>query len=232
MNTLLILALLFQTSGSFQENRLKVRHEHTVGSCEGTLTFSEKEIRYETREKDHQRTWSYSDVKFFEIVSSHELELHTYEDHGVLRLGQDRKLVFRLLDGQIDGELYKMLAEKSPRQVVTHIIFSSAEVIQSIPAKHKHRLGGCQGAVVIGQERILYRADRPEDSRIWRLKDIDTFASNDPFHLRITTAFETFNFELKTPLEPSSYDHIWTAVYSPDVQSYLRKNGAKNRNQP
>ena len=88
--------------------------------------------------------------------------------------------------------------------------------------RHRHSIGGCQGVVTIAQEKIIYRTEHKGDSRIWLLKDLESFASNDPFHLRLSTAFETFNFDLKLPLEERAYEHIWKAIYSPDVQTYVK----------
>jgi hypothetical protein len=200
---------------------LQVRHEHAVGSCTGTLTFSATDIRYETKKK-HQRTWSYPDVKFFEIVSAGELKIHSYENEGLLKLGSDRDYTFKVTQGQITNELFELLVAKSPRAVVTRVIFSGTEVVQDIPVRHRHGIGGCQGVLTIAQDKIIYRTEHEGDSRIWWLKDMESFASNDPFHLRLSTTFETFNFDLKLPLKKAAYEHIWKVLYSPDIQTYFK----------
>jgi hypothetical protein len=215
MITLLAFAIFLQTDAASPPFLYQVKHEHTIGSCFGTLTFYESEVRFETREKKHQRTWTYPDVQFFEIVSPAELRIHSYEDEGVLKLGHDRDFTFRLTSGQLTKELYEFLIMKSPRTVVTHVVFSGTEVIQEIPVRHRHRLGGCQGTLTIAQDKIIYRTDQPGDSRTWPLKDVESFASNDPFQLRVSTAFETFTFDLKLPLKEATYEHIWKAVHSP-----------------
>ncbi len=212
--------IVFLQGPPLQTQTLHVRHEHAIGVCTGTLTFSATDIRYETKEKKHQRTWSYPDVKFFEIVSAGELKIHSYESEGVLKLGADRDFTFKLTEGQITNELYALLVEKSPRTVVTRMIFTDTEVIQEIPVRHRHNLGGCQGVLTIARDKVIYRTAHEGHPRIWRLKDLESFASNDPFHLRLSTAFETFNFDLKLPLQEAAYEHIWKAVLSPDVQTY------------
>lgn len=198
----------------------KVRHEHTIGACEGTLTFSPEGLRYETKEKNHSRNWAYPDVKYFEIVSAREIEIHTYESQGVSRLGRDRDFGFRLLEGQLGNDLYQWLVNKSPRAVITHVVYNSTDIVQEIPVRHGHRLGGCQGTLTIATDKIIYRAERKEDSRIWRLEDIQSFASSDLFSLRLSSAFETFTFDLKLPLEERSYNLLWKAVYAPGIQTY------------
>ena len=222
MKFLLLSVLLVQSPPTNSAIEMQVQHKHTIGACDGTLIFSPDGVRYDTEENDHQRSWSYADVKFFEIVSDDELQLHTFEDHGILRLGQDRKFVFEQVQGQLGVEFYDMLRERSPRPVVTHIVFPTDEIVR-LGAKHKHRLGGCQGTLTIGQNTIAYESEQSRDSRVWRLQDITTFGSADPFHLRIATPFETYTFDLKERLATSTYDHIWTAVHSPNVQSYRRR---------
>ena len=241
----LALILVLQTQPP-ETQTFQVRHEHAVGSCTGTLTFSATDIRYEPadakrkqdspkpqdakrkrdsaqpQEKKHQRTWSYPDVKFFEIVSTGELQIHSYENEGVLKLGTDRDYTFKLTEGQITKELYDFLVAKSPRAVLTRVIFSGTEIVQEIPVRHRHSLGGCQGVLTIAQDKIIYKTSQEGDSRIWRLKDLESFASNDPFHMRLSTAFETFTFDLKLPLEEAAYEHIWKALYSPDIQTYAK----------
>ena len=200
----------------------QVRHEHAVGSCTGTLTFSATDIRYETKEKKHQRTWNYPDVKFFEIVSLGELQIHSYEAAGILKLRSDRDYVFKATQWQFPAELYEFLVAKSPRAVVTGVILPGAVTVQEIPVRHRHNIGGCQGVLTIAQDRIIYRTEHTGDSRIWLLKDLESFASNDPFHLRLSTAFETFNFDLKLPLQEATYEHIWKALNSLDIQTYSK----------
>ena len=217
---MLALILLQNPAGATDTLTYKVHHEHAIGGCEGTLTFWAEGVRYETMENNHSRNWAYADVKYFEIVSEGKIEIHTYESYGVSRLGRDRDFDFRLLGGELGDDLYQLLVRKSPRAVVTHVVFPSTEVVQEIPVRHRHRLGGCQGTLTIATDKIIYRADRNEDSRIWRLEDIQSFASSDPFSLRLSSAFETFTFDLKVPLEQRSHDLLWKAVYAPGIQTY------------
>lgn len=217
---MLALFLLQNPSVAVDTLTYKVRHEHAIGSCEGALTFSPVGVRYETKEKNHSRNWAYPDVKYFEIVSEQQIEIHTYESQGVSRLRQDRDFDFRLLEGQAGNDLYQLLVNKSPRAVITHVVYNSTEIVQEIPVRHRHRLGGCQGTLTIATDKIIYRADRKEDSRIWRLEDIESFASSEPSSLRLSSAFETFTFDLKLPLEQKAYDLLWKAVYAPGIQTY------------
>jgi hypothetical protein len=222
MIAILFLSLLLHVSDQPDQFSFRVKHQHMVGACEGTLIFSPASVRYETKEKGHSKIWSYSDVKYFEILSSEEISIHSFEDSGVLRLGQDRDYDFRILDGKISNELYKALVDRSPRAVVTRLTAPTTSIVQEIPVRHRHNLGGCEGTLSIGGDQIIYRTAHKDDSRVWRLKDIQSFSSIDPFHLRLSTTFETFNFDLKLPLEQAAQELLWKAVYEPDIQSYRR----------
>src|SRR5262249_20221058 len=159
------------------------------------------------------------DVKYFEITSEQAIEIHSYESHGVEQLDRDRDYSFRLLTGAITDELYQALVQKNPRTVVTHLVFHGTEIVQEIPVQYRHRIGDCQGTLTIATDKIIYRASEKDDSRIWLLQDIQSFASSEPFSLRVSTTFETFNFDLKLPLTQSTYDVLWKAVYAPKIQT-------------
>ncbi len=218
MSTVLLALLLMQTPAALDLS-LTVRHSHAIGSCDGTLFFSQDGVRFETKEKNHSRRWSYPDVKYFEILSTREIEIHTFESQGITRLAQDRDYKFTLAAGEIDDNLYQLLVRRSPRAVVTHVVFRGTEVVAEIPVRHRHVIGGCQGTLTIATDKIIFRAGRKEDSRIWRLEDIRSFASSDKFSLRLSSAFETFAFDLKLPLERQAYDLLWRSVYTPGVHS-------------
>jgi hypothetical protein len=222
MISILLLSFFLHTSDQPDRITLSVRHQHVVGSCTGNLTFSSTNIRYETTEKGHSKTWSYPDVKYFEIISKNQIVIHTFEDSGLLRLGEDRGYEFNLTGGKISDDLYKLLVEKSPRAVVNRLIPPDSPIVQEIPVRHRHNLGGCEGTLIIGEDKVIYKTAHKDDSRVWQLKDLESFASIDPFHLRLSTAFETFNFDLKLPLEQSAQDLLWKAVYAPDIQTYRR----------
>jgi hypothetical protein len=222
MISILLLSFFLHTSDQTGQISLSVKHQHAVGSCAGTLTFSSSGVRYETAEKGHSRTWRYPDVKYFEIVSTNQIAIHTFEDSGLLRLGEDRDYTFNVTGGKVTDDLYKLLVDKSPRAVVNRLIPADSPIVQEIPARHRHNLGGCEGTLIIEEDKVIYKTAHKDDSRVWQLKDLESFASIDRFRLRLSTAFETFNFDLKLPLEKSAYDLLWNAVNAPDVQNYRR----------
>jgi hypothetical protein len=222
MISILLLTVFLHTSDQPDRFSFRVKHPHVVGSCLGTLTFTPDGVRYETTEKGHSRFWRYPDVKYFEIVSTHEIYVHTFEDSGVLRFGEDRDYDFQLIGSTIPDDLYKLLVQRSPRAVINRLAAEPGSIVQEIPVRHRHNLGGCEGTLIIGKDKVIYKTSHRDDSRVWQLKDLQSFASIDPFHLRLSTAFETFNFDLKLPLEQSANDLLWNAVNAPEIQSYRR----------
>ena len=234
MTTLLLLSLIVQSGGG--EWTFDVRHDHTFGACRGEWIVSNESIRYEASDEDHVRRWSYPEIESFEIVSEHEIRIHTYESHGALGLWRERAFTLELEDGSLDKELYAFLEARSPRPVRTRVVFDSAStetvsptspvdtgrMVQELPARHDHLFGGCQGTLAVTEDRIVFVTDHPNDSRMWRLSDLESFASTDDFDLRISTRAETFHFELKVRLNRETYRHIWNSVYAPQIQTYRR----------
>jgi hypothetical protein len=225
MSILLAVLLLFQTG--LEEHRFQVRHDHAFGGCQGELIFSDAGVRFEARDGEHSQSWDYSDVQFFEFVSEHEIRLHTYESEGVIRLWGDRDLLFTLETGAVGRMTYQFVRERSPRPVRANQIFADgtgepdvAPLLQELPVRHTHFLGGCEGILRIWPDRITFETEHDPDSRIWLLDDLESFASTDDFDLRISTRNETFHFDLKRPLDRTSYNRIWEVVYAPGVHSY------------
>ena len=79
--------------------------------------------------------------------------------------------------------------------------------------RHRHRLGGCEGQLSVEEERLIYLTDHASDNRVWKLREIETLGSPDPYHLRVTTYNETFTFDLKSPLDQKTYEFLWKRIY-------------------
>lgn len=237
MTTLLLALLIVQSADTQSEWTFEVRHDHAFGSCTGRLTITDEVIRYETSEGDHSREWSYPDVESFEIVSTDELRIRTYDSGGLLRVWKDETFSFRLESASLDGDFFAFLEAHSLRPVRTRVVPDSAtlgstgdipltasfRILQEVPVRHDHLFGGCQGMLEISEDRIVYRTENPDDSRVWRLADVESFGSTGDFDLRISTRTDTFHFDLKLPLSPQTYRHIWEKVHEPDIQTYRRR---------
>jgi len=190
----------------------RVKHDHSLGSCEGKLVASDKEIRYEATNGNHSRTWAYIDIQKLDVVSPTRLALKTFESQSWKKLERDRAFDFSLLEGKITPDQQEFLRAKLSRPMVARLVEKADHSIP-LPVRHRHRLGGCEGQLSVEDERLIYLTDHASDNRVWKLREIETIGSPDPYHLRVTTYNETFTFDLKSPLDPRLYDALWKKIY-------------------
>ena len=97
--------------------------------------------------------------------------------------------------------------------MVARLVEEGGQSSALLPARHRHRLGGCEGRLSVEEERLIYLTDHSSDKRAWKLREIETIGSPDPYHLRVTTYNETFTFDLKAPFDPKVYDSLWKKAY-------------------
>jgi hypothetical protein len=234
--SLVLLMLTLAQSATGQAWAFPVHHDHAFGSCDGALTISDDSIRYQARDGEHIWEWSYPEIASLEILSTSRIRIRSWESGGALSLWGDREFTFDVDEtaadaSEIDEEVYTFLDARSPRPVRTRIAFAAgngsagagplpAVIVQEVPVRHRHRLGGCQGMLSILGDRIVYETEDPEDSRTWRLADIESFGSTGEFDLRVSTAEETYRFDLKAPLNDETYRHLWENVYEPELRNY------------
>ena len=203
---------LVLTGGAQAESfDFRVKHDHTLGSCEGKLVASDKEIRYEATNGKHSRTWAYIDIQKVDVVSPTRLALKTFESQSWKQLERDKAFDFSLLEGKLTPEHQEFLRAKLSRPIVARLVEEGAQ--SSAPVRHRHRLGGCEGRLSAEGERLIYSTDHASDNRVWKLREIETIGSLDPYHLRVTAYNETFTFDLKSPLDPRLYDSLWKKIY-------------------
>ena len=137
-----------------------------------------------------------------------------FETYDILkrRLTGRRVYMFRLREAKHDEALTRFLADALSRPVVGAFGTASKEAFQ-IAAYHRHRLGGCHGRLEIGADAIHFITDRPGDSRTWQYRDVETIGNMTPFHFRVSTLVETYNFDLKERLIEDAYRLAWQHVY-------------------
>ena len=82
------LALCFVLTGAAQAESFdfRVKHDHTLGSCEGRLIATDREIRYEATDGKHSRTWAYIDIQKLDVASPTRLVLKTFESQSWKKL--------------------------------------------------------------------------------------------------------------------------------------------------
>ncbi|HEU4388929.1 MAG TPA: hypothetical protein VFV34_14105 [Blastocatellia bacterium] len=204
-------------SSAAQDYSFAVEHQHFWDSCKGDLVVTNEGIEYRT--KDHPRKWAYPDIKLIRVENPKTIEITTYEASN-LKLGSDQVLKFKLTSGELPDELSRFLLSRVRRPIVTNSVAMSGDARYTIPARHRHRFGGCQGTIRIFDDRVVYESQDPDGSRQWRYSDIQSISRGGPYRLAIATyepqfggPSKTFNFDLKERMDEAVYDYLWAAVY-------------------
>jgi hypothetical protein len=65
----------------------------------------------------------------------------------------------------------------------------------------------------IGADATAFVRDKPEDSRTWPYRDIETAGRPDSFRSRVTTNQETYVVELKSEFPEAAYELAWSKIY-------------------
>jgi len=195
-----------------QSFEFRVRHDHFLGSCTGKLIASKRDIRYEATDGKHSRMWAYIDIQKLDVVSSTRLVLKTFESHSWKKLERDKVFEFSLLEAKLSHDRQEFLRSKLSRPMVARLVEKTANSTLLL-VRHRHRLGGCEGQLSLEANRLIYVTDHAADNRSWKLDEIETLGSTDPYHLRVTTYHETFTFDLKSPLDSKVYDSLWKKIY-------------------
>jgi hypothetical protein len=191
----------------------RVKHDHTLGSCGGKLIAGDREIRYEATDGKHSHTWAFIDIQKLDVASPTRLVLKTFQSQSWKKLESDKVFEFSLLDAKLGPEQQEFLRERLKRPMVARLAEKSDQESGILLVRHRHRLGGCEGQLSVEEQRLTYLTDHATDNRVWKLSEIETIGSPDPYHLRVTTYIETFIFDLKTPLDPNIYESLWKKVY-------------------
>ena len=201
----------------------EVRHRHWRNGGKGVLRITGDSISFEESGKDqkHSRAWKYGEIQQL-AVGPAEIHLLTYEDQR-WKLGRDREYVFDHLPAQIADELYPFFRSKLDQRFVAETADAGFQPLWQVAVKLQQRWGGSQGELLVGEDRIVYRTAKADESRTWRYKDIDNISSSSPFELTIMSAEHSgwarsgareFRFQLKQDLAESRYDDLWRRINS------------------
>lgn len=206
--------LLVSTVGAQAADSFKfaVFRDHIPRKEAGRLVISETGVSYRSA---HQKTVidvPLSNVFQADVSDPKVIRIETYDITKKSLLGR-RVHVFRLQGGVHDELLTRFLSKALQRPVIG--AFGAAlQPEAAIRAYHRHRLGGCHGTIRIDSDAIRFASDRPEDSRTWLYRDLETLGTMNPFHFRVSTLAETFNFDLKERLPDGAYDLTARRIYS------------------
>jgi hypothetical protein len=220
--TVACFTVLFVSQARAQEFTYKVQQDRFKGHRDGELTISDKGVEYRaTKREKESRTWTYTDIRLFEVLSPTSVRIWTYKDRALL-LGRDQSLTFKIIEGQIDQRVSNFLRERIARPFVTSFTEEDQNALAQIPVKHSHRFGGCEGLLKVYPDRLVYESQTGHDSRSWRWTDIRSVGRSDIYRFDVETfepqlgaSSRSFNFILKEQMADKTYDLIWSRVFRP-----------------
>lgn len=191
-------ALLIAVALAAHAQTFSVRHRHTRNGAPGVLRVTAAGIDFE--EAKHSRHWEFQDVQRLTLGPT-VLRILTYEDRLLRR---DREYVFDHLPADMAAQLFPVFRATLDRRFVAALADEIPAPLWSIPVR--------RGELIVGASEVVYRTDVPEQSRTWRIADIDSVSSAGPFDLTVTTLEREFAFQLKRELTESEYNQLWQAV--------------------
>lgn len=212
------------------EFRFRVKHDHLRKSCEGELVVNNTGVEYLTDHEPHKRSWPFKEIRILKLISATKIEILTYQQRRLtpslnesFKFGSDESFKFELLEGEISPDLSEFLLARIKRPVMTTFVRQAGKEnppLYVLPARHRHRWGGCNGELRIYEDRVIYESfDDKENSRLWRWSDVQGFGRSGRYKLDIIT-FEpqfggekTFNFDLKEEMTDETYDFFWKKFY-------------------
>ena len=196
------LVLLMGQAGGL--SAFPVEHRHRNGNCTGDLEISAAGVSYAGQK--HAWTWKLEDIRELKLAPNrvYVLSYHgSYDFRGKVPVQR----LYAALKGIMDQRLVVEAAEAL-----------SGRATWTVPVK---RRGGADGSLAFGNDAIVYKSAKRDESRTWRYKDIDNISTSGPLEFTITT-FERslanysdrkdFNFELKQPITEAKYNELWLLV--------------------
>lgn len=216
-------------SGISWQSPARLRHWPT--KTRGALKINEQGLEFWSGETAVLKL-SFLDVHTF-FVAAHRLVIETYKNRkhhvpGEQRYGFD-------LDQVVPPEVAAGLAREVQRPSQNAVPDPASPSAESIPARHRTRMGGTNGTLRIRDGGIDYVTSVPGDSRSWRWADLATLSEPDPHHLFVFGYRDTYTFDLKKPIARGLFNRLTDEIDShnaseqqqrPEIQSPgLERNG-------
>jgi hypothetical protein len=216
---LFLIAGAILITGNAWAETFQVEHEHFLRSCKGKLVFGDTTVEYVADKKEHSRAWKYEDIQQLAILPG-RISILTYNTRK-RDLGTDQTFDFKLLSGTLTDQFRQEIAAKLTHPIVSGILPANIEARFSIPARHRLFLNSSQGILEFGETYVLFRADEPGNSRMWRYDELLSLGSTGPFQLRLGALQKTggeygeeknYVFDLKRRMTSEEYDFIWEKI--------------------
>lgn len=216
-------SLLIAFAAVLPAQTLPVMHSNALWrDAKGTIDITDDGITYSTGKASKARTWKWSDIKHFDRVSPEEFVITTYEDQRLF-LGRDKEYRFVITNGELSDAVFAKISGHLTRPVTDRVPPDEIPALYSIPVKHDHTFGGCEGRLEFTRDEIYYVTGHRADRRAWRIgRDIAAVWSNDPYSLEIRSfdngprefsRTATYKFELKERLDPEFYRQLKLRLY-------------------
>ena len=219
---LLLLVLLIPQSLSGQNLTVTLKKRFWPDG-HGKVQIGEKAITYEASKKDESWTWEYPDIQYIDRISIKEFVILTYEDRR-LAFGRDRQFHFVVTEGELDDGLFRTITARLGKPVTDRVVPAQVAAEYSVPAKHLHTFGGCEGVLKFAGDTIYYVTEHREDAREWKLgRDVQSVWSADSYQLEIHaydnnrrefSRTRVYNFQLKEALNQDFYRNLKLELYS------------------
>ena len=207
--------LAAQTLGVIHEKRL-------WGDGVGTIEITDDGIRYASKDPEESRFWLYRDIQSLDRISDREFTILSYEDQARY-LGRDRSYHFLITEGELTDELFRKISERMNVPVTDRKVPEDVVSTYSIPVKHLHTFGGCEGTLEFTEDSLIYDTENKKDARVWKLgSDVQSIWSSDRYRLEIQvyennrrefTRTRVYHFVLKSPLDPGVYRKLKLRMY-------------------
>jgi len=132
------------------------------------MTFSSAGITFRSDDGEHDFSWTWTDIQALDRKSETRFTVLSYQDQAWLA-GRDRPYDFTVTGGDgLSDQVFRLIAGHLETPVVDRIPSAIDEVLYEVPVKHLHLLGGCEGILRFGREKIVYDSREPGHSRSWR----------------------------------------------------------------
>lgn len=244
-----LLALVAAAPAGAAELTYEVRHHRALKNHSGVLTINDNGVSYQQalpkgkRNKQVKKPPKLESVRFDyqdiqELwVSADKLALVTYKDRKWL-LGADKEFEFFLPKGKSFEAAYAMLKDKLDRRFVAALADSNPGAVWELPVKLLGAIRGSEGLLQVGPDRIVFKTDRPGQSRTWRYQDIENVSTSDRYQLTLTTyerakthygSRKGFNFQLKQPLDDQRFEALWKRLNQSQGLQFLTSIEERNQ---
>jgi hypothetical protein len=245
------IALVLSTTAWGQDLQFEVRHERALKDHPGVVTFDERGVQYQQVLTEKQQAkigkgkkppklesarWEYQDIQQL-WISPEKLVIVTYKDRKWF-LGVDKEFEFFLPKGKSFEAAYGMLKDKLDRRFVAAVAESQPGTLWELPVKLLGRIYGSDGVLQVGPDRIVYKTDRPRQSRTWRYQDIENVSTSDRYQLTLTTyerakthygSMKGFNFQLKQPMDEKRFEMLWKRLNQDKGLQFLTSIEERNQ---